>query len=361
MANEKAHHWPWWPLLPLYPYGKRHTIRRELLPGQLWALEQLQGVFYVAVPIRMLVLKLQEGLLLYAPVAATAACIALIKQLEHEHGPVRTIVHPSSSGLEHKVGVPAMARAFPEAQLWVTPGQWSFPLPLPLPWLGFPEGRTRVLFKDGLPHQDQLTWLSLGPVPLGPGPFHEACCLHKATGALLVTDALISVSDQWPSLLDQDPRPLLFHGRESGAEAMLDSPQMRLKGWRRLVLFACYLRPAAVSQVLRMFPFRWQESWEDDFEILSKAGALQVAPILEELVFPRHRKLMADWLMNCSLLPVRWVIPAHFNAPVPVDNETFKLLYKRWIAGRTDSEKANRILMRNINKQLEKLKLVPLN
>jgi hypothetical protein len=110
-----------------------------------------------------------------------------------------------------------------------------------------------------------------------------------------------------------------------------------------------------------MFPFRWQESWEDDFEILSKAGALQVAPILEELVFPRHRKLMADWLMSCSLFPVRWVIPAHFNAPVPVDNETFKLLYKRWIAGRTESEKANRSLMRNINKQLEKLKLVPLN
>ena len=109
-----------------------------------------------------------------------------------------------------------------------------------------------------------------------------------------------------------------------------------------------------------MFPFRWQESWEEDFEILSKAGALQVAPILEELVFPRHRKLMADWLMSCSLLPVRWVIPAHFNAPVSVNNETFKLLYNNWIAGSTDSEKANRSLLRNFNKRLEKLKLVPL-
>ncbi|MEY2749908.1 MAG: hypothetical protein RLZZ168_1924, partial [Cyanobacteriota bacterium] len=44
--------WPWWPLLPLYPYGRRRTLVRELIPEQLWSFEQLQGVFYVAVPIR---------------------------------------------------------------------------------------------------------------------------------------------------------------------------------------------------------------------------------------------------------------------------------------------------------------------
>ena len=44
--------------------------------------------------------------------------------------------------LKHKLPVPAMAQAFPWAQLWVTPGQWSFPLSLPPSWLGFPPGQT---------------------------------------------------------------------------------------------------------------------------------------------------------------------------------------------------------------------------
>jgi hypothetical protein len=35
-----------------------------LIPGQIWALEQLQGVFYVAVPIRKFVVKIEGGLLL---------------------------------------------------------------------------------------------------------------------------------------------------------------------------------------------------------------------------------------------------------------------------------------------------------
>ena len=137
-AQQADQNWAWWPLLPLYPFGHRRTLRRELVPGQIWSFEQLQGVFFVAVPIRMTAVKLKAGLLLYAPVAATAECIALVRELEAEHGPVVSIVHPTSSGLEHKVGVPAMARAFPTADVWVTPGQWSFPLPLPLSWLGFP-------------------------------------------------------------------------------------------------------------------------------------------------------------------------------------------------------------------------------
>jgi hypothetical protein len=310
----------------------------------------------------MLVLKLHEGLLLYAPVAPTIACLDLIHQLELEHGSVVTIVHPSSSGLEHKVGVPGMARAFPNAQLWVTAGQWSFPLQLPLSWLGFPSQRTRVLFEDGLPHSDQLDWLALGPVPLGPGPFLEACCFDRASGALLITDGLIAVSDHWPDLLDTNPMPMIFHSRENGSETIADTPEQRLKGWRRLVLFACYLRPAAVQQVFRLFPFRWQNNWEQDFHALSKSGALQVAPILEELVFARHRQLMADWLSECSRLPLQWVIPAHFDAPVAADPNTFKELLKSWLSNKTSTDEVdNRKLLKGFNKQLEKYRLVPLN
>ena len=154
MVAASDQRWTWWPLLPLYPYGRKRTLVRELIPDQLWSFEQLQGVFYVAVPIRMTVVRVRGGLMLYAPVAPTVEVRQALRSLEERFGAVQTIVLPTASGLEHKLPVPPMARAFPEAEVWITPGQWSFPINLPSSWLGFPRARTRVLQEDGYPHSD---------------------------------------------------------------------------------------------------------------------------------------------------------------------------------------------------------------
>ncbi len=339
-------HWPWWPLLPLYPYGRRRTLVRELIAGQVWSFEQLQGIFYVAVPIRMTVVRLKQGLLLYAPVAATQDLLAELRQLEILHGPVCSIVLATSSGLEHKLPLPALARAFPQAQVWVSPGQWSFPLNLPLSWLGFPSGRTHTLFVDGLPHSDELAWESLGPVDLGLGRFQEISCLHRASGSLLLTDALVAIGAEPPELFDADPTPLLFHARERGDEPLIDSPEQRRKGWQRLVLFASYFRPASLevvplsqvwSQAFRpglrtaksyfgLYPFRWQSGWEQAFSALLAGGQpkLQLAPVLERLVFPRHRGVLLEWLRRLARLQgIRQVIGAHYLAPLACTGADF--------------------------------------
>lgn len=341
--------WPWWPLLPLYPYGHRRTLVRPLIADQVWSFEQLQGVFYVAVPIRMTVLRLRQGLLLYAPVPPTAEVRQALHALEARFGAVRTIVQPTASGLEHKVPVPAMARAFPQAQVWVTPGQWSFPLRLPESWLGFPAGRTRRLFEDGLPHPDELLWERLGPLDLGVGCFEEVACLHRASGALLVTDALVAPSAEPPALFEADPTPLLFHARERGDEPLQDTPQARRRGWQRVVLFASYLRPRSLEvpplvEVLRrslapglrrpaayfgLYPFAWEPGWEAELApLLDAAGArLQVAPVLERLVFPRARALLVAWLRRLAALPeLHWLVPAHYEAPLPISAERLEAL-----------------------------------
>ena len=379
--------WPWWPLLPLYPYGRRPTLVRELIPEQLWSFEQLQGVFYVAVPIRMTVARVRGGLMLYAPVAPTGQVLAMtgadaimigraaqgrpwifreiahflstgeqlapplvaevrraLLDLEQRYGPVQSIVLPTASGLEHKLPVPAMARAYPEATVWVTPGQWSFPLNLPASWLGFPRRRTRVLGDQGYPHSDALQWLSLGPLDLGLGRFQEFSCLHRSSGALLITDALVAINPQPPELFDADPTPLLFHARDRGDQPLTDSPELRLKGWQRLALFASYLRPEALSvpplpqllaQAFRpgcrdarsyfgLYPFHWSRSSAAVFaELQGQAvGGLQVAPVLERLVFPRAQALLLAWLRRLAELPdLRWLVPAHYDAPVPCTAE----------------------------------------
>lgn len=332
--------WPWWPLLPLYPYGRRRTLIRELIPGQVWSFEQLQGIFYVAVPIRMTVVRLRQGLMLYAPVAPTAEVLDGLRDLERCHGSVCSIVLPTSSGLEHKLPVPAMARAFPQAQLWVTPRQWSFPLSLPPSWLGFPPGRLRVLSEQGVPHPEELSWQLLGPLDLGPGCFVEAGCLHRASGSLLVCDGLVAIADQPPEIFEADPRPLLFHARERGDEPLADSPERRLRGWRRLVLFASYLRPERLQlpgwrelllQAMRpglrrpeayfgLYPFRWRDDWEAEFRALVPEGppVIQVAPVLERLVLPRRRAALLGWLRGmASAAELRWLVPAHYGAPLP--------------------------------------------
>lgn len=336
--------WAWWPLLPLYPYGERRTLVRELIPGRIWSFEQLQGVFYVAVPIRMTVVRIASGLMLYGAVPPTGEVLEALRQLEALHGPVRTLVLATSSGLEHKVPMPALARAFPRADLWVTPGQWSFPIRLPMAWLGFPASRTRVLGQDGWPHADQLVWSLLGPLDLGIGTFAEAACLDRSSGTLLLTDALVAPDPTPPPLFADDPTPLLFHARDVGSEPLRDTPEARQRGWRRLLLFASFLRPSGLTvpslgEVIAgafrdgtreprayfgLYPFRWQPHWEEDLLPLlpDRGPTLQVAPVLERLVFPRQRQPLLAWLRQlASAGDLRWVVPAHYAAPVPCSAE----------------------------------------
>ncbi|WP_320667779.1 DUF4336 domain-containing protein [Prochlorococcus sp. MIT 1307] len=341
--------WAWWPLLPLYPYGRRNTLFNELIPNQIWGFEQLQGLYYVAVPVRLTVVKVPGGLMLVNPLPPTEELLRSLNKLEKEHGPVQTIVLPTASGLEHKIFLPAMARAFPEAELWICPGQWSFPLNIPLDLVGIPRRRTKVLLEDGVPHEDTCSWFSLGPLDLGLGRFQEISCFHKQSNSLLVTDALIAINNEPPAIFNFDPSPLLFHSREKGDEPLIDSLEARRKGWLRLVLFASFLRPEKLSipsimNILKVafkpglrnpkshfgvFPFEWKEGWDKSAKDLIgyQDPKIQIPPVLERLVFPRAKDAYLKWLDQLSTLRrIRWLIPAHYSAPIPFTFRSIKLL-----------------------------------
>jgi hypothetical protein len=275
-----------------------------------------------------------------------------------------------------------MARAFPAAEVWVTPHQWSFPLRLPSRWLGFPAGRTRVLLEDGVPHADQLDWLPLGPLDLGLGTFMEVACFHRASGSLLVTDALVSIPAEPPAVFDLDPTPLLFHARERGEEPLTDSPEQRRRGWKRIVLFASYLRPelldiASLRETLSgslapccrdrrshfgFYPFRWREGWEREADSLLVAGeaSLQVAPVLERLVFPRARQQLVSWIrLLAALGDVRWLVPAHYSAPVAISRELLLEVAAALESAEWAPEKGSWATLSGIDRALVKFGLVP--
>jgi len=116
----------WW-VFPLAPYQRKKTVRTEAIAGQVWTFDQILGALYVHVPLRMTIVKLSpRGLLAFCPVNPTPECLALVRELEDEHGPLKYIVL-GSAAIEHKVAAGPFAREFASAQLWVAPDQYSFP------------------------------------------------------------------------------------------------------------------------------------------------------------------------------------------------------------------------------------------
>lgn len=338
--------WRFWPVLPLYPYGQRRTLCREVVKDTIWTFDQLHGILYTIVPIRMTVIKLDAGgLLVYAPVAATSECVKLVNKLVAQHGEVKYIILPTSSGLEHKVFVGPFARQFPQAQVFVAPHQWSFPFNLPLSWLGFPPERTQILPEDSsqVPFADELDYRILD-INLGKGSFVEVAMLHKRSRTLLVTDIVLSIPSEPPAISQVDPYPLLFHAREHPHQGIVDNAANRRQGWQRICLFAIYFRPSALqitslSQMLRdaiaapnhspkayfgFFPFRWQENWQESFTALQGNGRPIVAPILQILILPQAPAQVINWANQVAKWDFQQIIACHFDAPFAATPQEFR-------------------------------------
>ena len=353
--NKNDWAWKFWQVVPLYPYGQRRTLRHEVVKDSIWTFDQIQGIFYVVVPIRMTVVKLESGgLLVYAPVAPTPECIRLVNELVAKHGEVKYIILPTVSGIEHKVFVGPFARCFPKAQVYVSPHQWSFPFNLPLSWLGYPWGRTHILPEDvtQTPFADQFDYAILGSINLGLGQFAEVALFDKRSQTLLVTDTIVAIPEHPPEILQLDPYPLLFHARDNAAEPIMDTEANRIRGWQRTSLFLFYFQPQVLEtvsliQTLRdlvkapersrkaffgLFPFKWREDWYQSFQTLRGHGRIFVAPILQTLILNRDPEAAIAWADRVASWNFVRIIPCHFDnaiAATPIEfRQAFSFLEK---------------------------------
>ncbi|MDJ0617449.1 MAG: DUF4336 domain-containing protein [Calothrix sp. MO_192.B10] len=346
-TNPQDFSWRFWFTLPIYPFSRRRTIRQEVVRDTIWTFDQLQGIFYVVVPIRMTVVKLDAGgLLVYAPIAPTKECIRLLEELVAVHGDVKYIILPTISGLEHKVFVGPFARKFPQAQVFITPDQWSFPVDLPINWLGLPRKRTHILPPDSnqAPFGDEFDYATLGTIELGTGKFAEVGFFHRASRSLLVTDTIVSIPAEPPAIAQLDPYPLLFHARDKATDAIIDNRANRLKGWQRIALFAMYFRPSVLEiprwgEVFRnafqapersakayfgLYPFQWQPNWERSFHALRGDGRLFVAPILQALILNRAPRETLNWANRVAQWDFQRIIPCHLDSPITATPHEFR-------------------------------------
>lgn len=346
--QQNAQDWSWhfWYLVPLYPYSKRRTLRQEILKDTIWTFDQIQGIFYTVVPIRMSVIRLAcGGLLIYAPIAPTRECIRGVNELVAVYGEVKYIILPTASGLEHKVFVGPFAKYFPSAEVFIAPSQWSYPFNLPLSWLGFPNQRTRTLPDDSklVPFTSEFEYKILD-INLGRGSFVEVALWHKPSRTVLLTDTILAIPETPPSIVQLDPYPLLFHARDNALEEIRDTPENRRKGWQRISLFALYFRPGALKTVgLRqaltelikapdkskrayfgLYPFRWENGWQDSFEALRGNGRPMVAPILQTLILDHAPTKTLEWASQVASWDFERIISCHFEASIYANPNQFR-------------------------------------
>lgn len=202
------------------------------------------------VPVRSTIIKLKAGgLFVHNPVAPTKECISLVRELESMYGPVKIIVL-STLGVEHKGTLGAFAAEFPSAEIFVQPDQYSFPINLPTQ-IFIPFGRNlRVIptkssdapWKDDLDHACMKTLKAKSA-----GGYGETAFFHYETKTLLVTDSIVRIDDSPPAIIQDDPRALLYHARDTIDDIVVDSMETRKKGWRRMVLFGLTFQPSGIK------------------------------------------------------------------------------------------------------------------
>jgi len=344
-ASVRGADWPLWPALPLAPYSRRKTVMREAVVGRAWTFDQLLGVFYVHVPIRMTVVRMDAGgLLVYAPVAPTKECLALLQPLINAHGPVRHIILPSVAP-EHKVLAGPFARQFRDAEFWTTDAQYAFPLNLPATWLGFP-GIVKQLPSrgDGL-FGGEFKLAVISAKASKESIYQDAALFHEPSKTLLLCDAAVSVTEDPPAILTSEPeyvRALLYHARDDPLEKVVDTPEVRRKGWQRIALFGNFFMPGSLRTLDQgvwlpaapqspmpelgwggVLPFTWTEKTPLAFERFAQGGAPVVVPIIQ-IILSRAPEASAAWLDTICSWPFETVIPAHFDAPFKATPTTLR-------------------------------------
>jgi hypothetical protein len=290
--------------------------------------------------------------------------------------------------LEHKATLGPFAQYFSRATVWIQRGQWSFPAELLMEFLGVTQtdDKLRILPSSQYVHgeiseEEEVAsiregryrywywyWARKRPVPewaadidyetLSPlkfrsvGAYSETAFYHKATKTLIVTDCVCSVTKTPPKVIQEDPRAMLYHARDTIDDVVVDDEATREKGWRRMVQFGLVFFPSQIDVVPvgraiaeagridpsmkslgvggvpgNLYPWTWHDNDADlaNFNAISQDGKLFCPPILTKLILDREPVKTLEWVDRITKrFGFTHVIPGHLNNYVKASPKEFK-------------------------------------
>ena len=341
---------------PLGPFTERQTVQTEIVPGKVYSFEQEQKLSGITANVRSVVFRMRDNhLLVYNPVAPTDEFLRQLDSLGHD-GVSHILL--GATTYEHKIFVGPFARQFPNAKVWYTPDQWSFPIDLPAVALGISPGGG----KPFVPSAGGGELLSTASVADGhyPADFgsefevkllrpkerlgfgyaaNEAALYHKDTKVLALTDALVNVPSAPPPVfvtdggdnlrgIGDDARRssslghLILQGasavnwRGSAAEAVEElwsatdaaggakggaAAQLQ-RGWERDALLSLFFGPSPASIV----------DPAPSFALL--ADKWRVAPVTDTLIYrsERVKPELRRWVDDVARWDFTTIAPSHF-------------------------------------------------
>lgn len=208
---------------PFYGDDERATLLKTVVPDRVWCLEQNLAVGPLETPLRCVVIRLKDdSLWVHAPLAPTTEFFQLIEGL----GTVKHVVVPTYA-LEHKIFAKDACDRWPEADLWIAPGQFAFPVEVS-PERIYGRAPTGVLGDAAVGGGAGKTppWLEEIDVKiLKSGSFalggrdvglREATFFHVPTKTMVLTDSIALIPNEIPPLID--PSKLLLVGKKSTAD-----------------------------------------------------------------------------------------------------------------------------------------------
>lgn len=349
-------------------YGSSTIPKRSIktqVGTNIWSIEQNLQLGPLQTPLRCVVVKLQNdddegGLWLHAPLAPTQEYFELVESCSTT-GTVKHIVVPSYA-LEHKVFVKDALLRWPNAKLWVSPGQFSFPIRSVSNNYVFGKDVDGVLSttSDDImtydnnddkqqkkeQQQEQPPWineiqyetLTAGTFNIAgkSTTFYETAFYHIASKSFIVTDAVTKISTAVPEL--NDPELLLLVSKRSTSDAQPeDTPKQRQIGWEKTALLVSYFFPQHEElDPNKLGAVTWTDGWHTNFERLS--NRLIVPPVVRTLLYGQNPQRVKEWV---DRVVHRWdftqIIPAHFTAPVQATPYEFQRVFRFLDDGMVDT------------------------
>jgi hypothetical protein len=293
------------------PFRNRATYRYELGRHQ-WAFEQLLTFANVTATIRMTVVELTStgGLWVHSPQCPTGELMALLRDLNK---PIEHIVLPCNA-LEHKAPMKDFCHKFPNAHVWISPGQYgpfgscgrSLTDPCQMGYrvdgiLGSPECHPSW--------EDEFDMATLYvDLPENAGPVSEVAFCHKPTHTLIATDAVVYIPSQGP--------PSIF-GTYFDQSIMDDDPNF----WPKSVLQAVFLplrqdSDSSSSNANTLYPSY------PGFTALQ--DRLIRAPILRAFSDARAPQAALQWIEQIGTWKYDRIVTSHFASPIRASPQQFK-------------------------------------